>query len=146
MRSEWWNRTRAFFRRESMDRELDAEMAAHLEMAIEENVRSGMTPEEARRQALIRFGGVQQAREEQRAARGLPFLDVLGQDVRYTLRTLRRDRAFAVVAVLILALGIGANVAVFSVVNTILLRPLPFRDPQHLVRIVRKEAGTNESD
>jgi predicted permease len=145
MRSEWWNRTRAFFRRESMDRELDAEMAAHLEMAIEENVRSGMTPEEARRQALIRFGGVQQAREEQRAARGLPFLDVLGQDVRYTLRTLRRDRAFAVVAVLILALGIGANVAVFSVVNTILLRPLPFPEPERLIRITTVDPPCGES-
>ncbi|HLJ79783.1 MAG TPA: ABC transporter permease, partial [Acidobacteriaceae bacterium] len=145
MRSEWWNRTRAFFRRESMDRELDAEMAAHLEMAIEENIRSGMTPEEARRQALVRFGGVQQAREEQRAARGLPFLDVLGQDVRYTLRTLRRDRAFAVVAVLILALGIGANVAVFSVVNTILLRPLPFPEPERLIRITTVDPPCGES-
>ena len=83
-----WNRLRAFFHKEPLDRDLDAEMASHLEMAIEENMRSGMTPEEARRQALVGFGGVQQAREQQRAARGLPFLDVLGQDVRYTLRTL----------------------------------------------------------
>ena len=130
-----WNRMRAFFQKEPLDRELDSEMAAHLDMAIEENVRSGMTPEEARRQALVDFGGVQQAREHQRAARGLPFLDVLWQDVRYTLRTLRRDRGFATVAVLILGLGIGANVAVFSVVNTILVRPLPFADSQQLVWI-----------
>jgi hypothetical protein len=130
-----WNRMRAFFQKEPLDRELDSEMASHLEMAIEENVRSGMTPEEARRQALVDFGGVQQAREHQRAARGLPFLDVLWQDVRYTLRTLRRDRGFATVAVLILGLGIGANVAVFSVVNTILVRPLPFADSQQLVWI-----------
>jgi predicted permease len=116
-----------------MDAELDAEMAAHLEMAIEENVRSGMTPEEARRRAMVRFGGVQRAREEQRAARGLPVLDVLGQDLRFTARTLRRDAGFTVVAVLILALGIGANVAVFSVVNTLLLRPLPFPEAQRLV-------------
>ncbi len=100
---------------------------------IEENVRSGMSPEEARRRALVRFGGVQRAREEQRAARGLPFLDVLGQDLRFTARTLRRDAGFTVVAVLILALGIGANVAVFSVVNTLLLRPLPFPESQRLV-------------
>jgi predicted permease len=138
-----WNRVRAFFSRETLDRELEAEMQAHLDLAVEENVRAGMTPEEARRRALVRFGGVQQAREQQRETRGLPLLDILGQDIRYTLRTLRRDRAFAIVAVLILGLGIGANVAVFSVVNTILLRPLPFADSQRLVWVQgpAKECG-----
>lgn len=149
MRSGWWqqswNRIRAFFRKESMDSELDLEMAAHLDMAMEENIRTGMNADEARRQALVRFGGVQQAREEQRAARGLPFLDVLGQDLRFTLRTLRRDRAFTLVAVLILALGIGANVAVFSVVNTILLRPLPFPEPERLIRITTVDPPCGES-
>jgi predicted permease len=136
---------RAFFGKEALDRELDAEMASHLEMAVEENVRSGMTPEEARRRALVRFGGVQRAREEQRAARALPFVDVVGQDLRYTVRTLRRDAGFTVVAVLILALGIGANVAVFSVVNTLLLRPLPFPDPGRLVRITTVNPPCGES-
>ena len=129
------NRLRAFIHRAPLDRQFDEEAAAHLDLATEENIRGGMAPEEARRQALVRFGGVQQAREQHRATRGLPFLDVLLQDLRYTFRTLRRDRGFAIVAVLILALGIGANVAVFSVVDTILLRPLPFADPGRLVWI-----------
>jgi hypothetical protein len=130
-----WNRVCAFFSKAPLDADLDAEMASHLEMAVEENLRQGMPPEEARRIAMVQFGGVQQAREKQREARGLPFLDVLVQDARYTVRTLGRDAGFTVVAVLILALGIGANVAVFSVVNTILLRPLPFPQSQQLAWI-----------
>ncbi|MBV8437132.1 MAG: ABC transporter permease [Silvibacterium sp.] len=110
-------------------------MATHLEFAIEENLECGMSPEEARRQAMIRFGGIDQARQQHRETRGLPALDIFLQDLRYTMRTLRRDRAFTIVAVLILALGIGANIVVFSVVNTILLRPLPFSNPHELVWI-----------
>jgi predicted permease len=111
------------------------EMASHLEIAIEDNLKQGMSAEEARRQAFIRFGGVEQAKQQQREARGFQGLDILWLDLRYTFRTMRRDPAFTLVAVLILTLGIGANIAVFSVVNTLLLRPLPFRDPQQLVWI-----------
>ncbi|MBV8570510.1 MAG: ABC transporter permease [Acidobacteriaceae bacterium] len=120
-------------------------MASHLEMAIEENIRCGMSPEEARRQALVRFGGLQQSLELHRESRGLPWLDVLEQDLRFTFRTLKRDYGFTTVAVLILALGIAANITVFSVVNTILLRPLPFPNSQDLVRIVEKNVEFGES-
>jgi predicted permease len=130
-----FNRLRAFFRKEPLDRELNAEMASHLEFAIDENLKKGMSPEEARRQALVRFGGIDQARQQHRETRGLPTLDIFMQDLRYTLRTLRRDRGFTIVAVLILALGIGANIVVFSVVSTILLRPLPFPNSHELVWI-----------
>jgi len=138
-------RLRSVFPNPQMDHDLDAEMAAHLDLAIEENIQRGMAPKEARRRALVRFAGVEQARQQHRESRGLPWLDVLMQDLRFTFRTMRRDRGFTIIAVVILALGIGSNIAVFSVVNTILLRPLPFRDPQNLVRIVEKYSKAGES-
>jgi len=139
------HRFAAFFGGAQTDAELDAEIASHLELAIDENIKRGLSPEEARRQALVRFGGVEQAKQKHRETRSLPFLEILLLDLRYTFRTLRRDRVFTSVAVLILAFGIGANIAVFSVVNTILLRPLPFKDPQRLVRILSKRATGGES-
>jgi predicted permease len=128
----------AFFQKTKLDSDLEAEVATHLDFAIEENLKQGMSPEEAGRRALIRFGGVQQVREHHRATRALPWLDVLLQDLRFTFRTLHRDTAFAIIAILILALGIGANIVVFSVVDTILLRPLPFPEANRLVRVAPK--------
>lgn len=135
---EAFNRVLSFSQKEQRDFDLEAELQSHLDLAIEENISHGMSPEEARRRALVRFGGVQQAKEQQRGARGLPWLDVLLQDLRYTLRTLGRDSGFTTIAILILALGIGANIVVFSVVDTILLRPLPFPEANRLVRIAPK--------
>jgi predicted permease len=129
------NLLRAFFFKPPLDADLEAEIQAQFDLAVEENLRRGLSPLEARRQALVRFGGIDLAKYQQREARGLMKLDILLQDLRYTLRTLSRDRGFTLVAILILALGIGANIAVFSVVNHLLLRPLPFPNSDRLVWI-----------
>ena len=128
-------RTWAFLRRKPIDAELEAELTAHLQMAIDDNLARGLSPAEARRLALVSIGGFEQARYRHREARGIMTLDIFMQDLKYTLRTLWRDPSFTVVAVVILALAIGANIAVFSVVNTLLLRPLPFENAQQLVWI-----------
>src|SRR5277367_6047337 len=99
---EAFSRIQSFFGKETRDADLESEVANHLDLAIEENLRRGMSPAEARREAMLRFGGVQQAKEDHRETRGLPWLDILGQDLRFTFRTLGRDHAFAIVAVLIL--------------------------------------------
>src|SRR5437016_4780493 len=119
-------RTRALFRKGDDDREFGVELEAHLSMLIEDNIRGGMTAEEARRQARIDLGGTAQLQQAHREIRLLPFVDTLLQDLRYTFRTLRRDAGFAAFAILIIGVGIGACSTVLNVVNTVLLRPLPF--------------------
>src|SRR5262245_2757340 len=131
----------ALFRAPSYDSDIEAEMATHLEFAMEENLRRGLPQAEARRQAMIHFGGPQQSRENHRDARSFALLDELWQDLRYTLRTLRKDPSFTFIALGILALAIGANAAVFSVVNTLLLRPLPFPNSAELVWIAPPPTG-----
>ena len=129
------DRVSAFFQKPQLDADLEEELAAHLEMAIEDNIALGLPPDEARRLALVGIGGMEQAKYRQREARGLMKIDILLQDLKYTFRTLGRDRIFTATAILILALGIGANIAVFSVVDTLMLRPLPFANAQQLVWI-----------
>ncbi len=128
------------------DQELDEEMAAHLEFAVAENIQRGMPPEEARRQALIRFGGVEQAKQQHREARGFQGLDILQQDLRFAVRTLRRDQGFTLVAILVLAIGIGVNVSAFSLFDMIALKPLPVRDPESLVRLERRAPNNYSSE
>src|SRR5215813_11567028 len=126
---------RALVHRKEVEQELDEELRFHLERDIAQNLESGMTAEDARYAALRAFGGVEQAKEDCRDARGVRFIENLFQDVRYGLRLLVKNAAFTVVVVMTLALGIGANTAIFSFVNGILLRPLPYPQADRLVVI-----------
>jgi putative ABC transport system permease protein len=133
------SRCAALVRRRILDEELDEELCTHIDLAIEENLKLGMSVEDARTEALRVFGGLTQIKETYRVQRGVPFMEGIGRDLQFGLRQLRKGPAFAVTAVLTLALGIGANTAVFSVLNSILLRPLPFPGADRLVRIFSVE-------
>jgi predicted permease len=112
------------------DRELAEEIESHLQLHVEDNLRAGMSPEEAWRQARLKFGGVEAMKESYRDRRGLPLLETLAQDLRYAIRRLRRSPGFTAVAALSLALGIGANTAIFSLMDSLLFRMLPVKDPE----------------
>jgi len=134
MISDLLYRLRALFHRESVEAEMDAELRAHFEHLAEKFVLSGLTPEEAGRRARLESGGLDQIKEDCRDAWGVRFIEALFQDVRYGVRVLRRNPGFAATAILILALGIGPTTAIFSVVDTLMLKPLPFPTADRLVR------------
>ena len=128
-------RLRALFRRRSMEAELDAELRAHIEQQAGKYVRSGLSPDEAARRARLELGGIEQIKEDVRDSWGLRFISELAQDVRYGLRQLRRNPGFTAVAILTLALGIGANTAIFTLIDSLMLRPLPVHRPGQLVQL-----------
>jgi len=128
----WLSRVVGLFRRRRGDEALDADVRLHLDLLSEEYERNGLTPEAARRAARRAFGGVEPMKERYRDARGLGWLEDLWRDIRYAVRMLRRDRGLAAIAVVTLALGIGANTAIFSVIDALMLRPLPVPRPGDL--------------
>lgn len=139
-------RVRTLFRRQSAETELDDELRFHLERQIEKNVHSGMTKAEATRRARLEFGGEEQVKAECREARGIGAFEILLMDFRYSFRSLLRSPVFSLCAALTLALGIGANTAIFTVVNTVLINPLPYPHPEELLAARKNDSLANLQD
>src|ERR1700675_1196412 len=129
------NWLRSLVRKSAAERELGSELRFHIERQVEENIAAGMTAQEARRAAEREFGGVEQVKEERRDTRRVNYLENLAKDIRYGLRMLQKSPSFTFFAVAVLALGIAANSAIFSIADNILVRPLPYRDPNRMVMV-----------
>lgn len=138
-----FSRIAALFRGSKLDEDLDDEVLAHIDLAVEENMKRGMTAQQARTTALRNFGGVAQTKERYRLQRGLPFLDVLGRDLRYAFRQLWKSPGFALTSILTLAIGIGVNTAIFSMMDAIVLRPLAVPDLNRVVTVA-EEYGSGD--
>src|SRR5580693_9973388 len=129
----WFLRLAGLFGKDRRDRELSAEMASHLQLHIDENLRVGMSPEQARREATMKLGGVEQTKENYRERRGLPLVEIFLQDLRFGARMLRKNPGFTLVAVLTLALGIAANSTIFSFVSAVLYKRPPVYDSDRVL-------------
>ena len=138
-----WMKLRGLIGRRRESQRLDDELQSHLERQIAENISAGMNPDEARYAALRTFGNPALLRDQAHATWSWNWLESLLRDLKYSARTLRRAPGFAVIAIAVIALGIGANVALFTVVRSVLLKPLPYADPSRLVRLYESSADTN---
>jgi macrolide transport system ATP-binding/permease protein len=141
----WFLRLGASLGINRREKDFSAELENHLQLHIEDNLRAGLNPEEARRQALIKLGGVEQVKTEYGERQGLPLLELLFHDFRFALRLLKKDPGFTAIAILTLALGMGATTTIFSVVNSVLLRPLPYQNHDRLLRVQETHSGAPAS-
>jgi putative ABC transport system permease protein len=138
------SRAASLFTRRRLDADLDEELRAHVDLSTAEHLKCGLSPSDARAAALREFGGVAQTREAYRLQRGLLFPETLAQDLRFASRQLLRDPGFAATTILTLALGIGANTAIFTIVQSVVLAPLPYRQPDRLVMLSETRPGVKE--
>src|SRR5690348_14501378 len=131
------------FRKTKLDSQLDSELRFHVEQQTAENIAGGMNPAEARRRALAEFGGLESRKEEARDARGTHFVETLLQDIRFAFRILRKTPLITGIAILSLALGIGANTAIFGLIDAVMLRMLPVQNPEQLAQILFRSPTTS---
>src|SRR5258707_1192737 len=129
----WLLRLKGVFLKSERESEFAAEIESHLQMHIDDNLRAGMSPQEAKRVAVMKLGGVDSTKEAYRDRSTIPFLESMVRDLRFTVRQLRKNPAFTVTATVMVALGIGASVAIFAFVDAALIKPLPYQNPTHLL-------------